>query len=322
MTQRDNDNQGAAAERCTPIFVIGHYRSGTTWVANLLAAHPDVYTPTHPEHYGQVESNFFSSLLPYCSWGRTEADRIAMRAIFECSDYWHILFPADPPSIAASARQPDAYFRDCMDEAAKRRGCSCWVEKTPTHTLLLGYLVRQFPDALFVAVHRARHDVIRSYMFNSTDPYSAWHWVTRAMMVEVYGKIISRYSASVIHVNYEDLVQNPDGTVRSLYENLNLRIAGDAKSSWTANSSFKGPAAHVPMHLVALATFVSWVFRFVPSAWCERIGMRGFRDGGHESLPSFFFRVFEGRYGGRGCQTLQDGKVPAGVSSAESRNTP
>lgn len=298
MATHDANHDDQVPRRCKPIFVIGHYRSGTTWVANLLEAHPDVYTPTHPEHHGQHESAFFSSLLPYCSWGRTEQDRIAMQAIFECSDYWHLLFPQDPPEVDAAALTPDAYFRECMDLAARRRGCSCWVEKTPTHTLLLGYLLKIFPDALFVAVERNGQDVVRSYMFNSADPYSIWGWATRAMMVVVFQKVIHRYRASVINVRYEDLRDRPEKTLQSLYAHLNLRIPDTSGSRWPANSSFNSAPVRVPLRFRVTVTLVSWIFKFVPGTLCEQIGLRHFRDTKNKTLPDWFFHVFKGRYGG------------------------
>lgn len=298
MATRSDDNGYEPVGRCRPIFVLGHYRSGTTWVANLLEAHPDVYTPAHPEHHGQVESAFFSSLLPYCSWGRTERDRIAMRVIFECSDYWHLLFPQDPPKIDACELTPAVYFRKCMDLAARRRGCAYWVEKTPTHTLLLGYLLKAFPDALFVAVDRDRQSVVRSYMFNSTDPYSIWGWATRTMMVEVFRKVIHRYRSSTINIRYEDLRDRPEKTLHYLYDNLHLSIPSTSESRWPANSSFNSSPVRVSLRFRITVILVSSIFRLVPSAWCERIGLRRFHDTSKEALPSWFFRIFNGRYGG------------------------
>lgn len=297
MAERNEHDQQPVG-RCTPIFVVGHYRSGTTWVANLLETHPDVYTPTHPQHHGQHESAFFSSLLPYCSWGRTEQDRIAMRAIFECSDYWHLLFPEDPPEIDASNRAPDAYFRQCMDQAARRRGCSYWVEKTPAHTLLLGYLVKAFPDAFFLAVDRNRQSVVRSYMFNSDDPYSIWGWATRAMMVEVFRKVIHRYRSFVINIRYEDLHKSPEATLRYTYDKLNLEVPDSIESRWPANSSFTSAPVCVPLRFRFTVAAVSCIFKLVPAAWCERIGLRSLRATNNQTLPSWFFRVFQGRYGG------------------------
>jgi hypothetical protein len=172
------------------------------------------------------------------------------------------------------------------------------VEKTPTHTLLLGYLLKTFPDALFVAVDRNTQNVVRSYMFNSDDPYSLWGWATRTMMVEVFRKIIHRYGSSIINIRYEDLRDRPEQTLRHLYGNLNLRIPGTSESRWPANSSFNSTPAHVPLRFRVTVTLVSWIFKFVPGTLCERIGLRHFRDRKNRVLPQWFFHVFKGRYGG------------------------
>lgn len=219
-----------------------------------------------------------------------------MRAIFECSDYWHLLFPHDPPRIDASTRTPDAYFRDCMDLAARRRGCSHWVEKTPTHTLLLGYLTKAFPDALFVAVERNGQDVVRSYMFNSDDPRSIWGWATRSMMVEVFRKTIFRYRSFIINVRYEDLRDRPEKTLHNLYDKLGLAIPRTLESQWPANSSFGGRPESVPVYFKATVAFVSWIFKLVPGAWCEQFGLRRFRRLNNMALPTWFFHIFKGRY--------------------------
>lgn len=297
MTHSANRDDQALGQ-CKPIFVIGHYRSGTTWVANLLEAHPDVYTPTHPEHHGQHESAFFSSLLPYCSWGRTEQDRLAMRAIFECSDYWHLLFPEDPPEVDVLAHTPSTYFRECMDLAARRRGCSYWVEKTPSHTLLLGYLTKAFPDAFFLAVDRNRQDVVRSYMFNSEEPYSLWGWATRAMMVEIFRKITHRYRFSIINIRYEDLHDRPDETLPHIFDKLNLDFQSTSENRWPPNSSFASAPVRIPLRFRFTVAFVSCIFKLVPGTLCERLGLRRFCGAKNQTLPSWFFRVFRGRYGG------------------------
>ncbi len=69
------------------IFVIGRHRSGTTWVTNLIASHPKIFTPEHQKHQGQDESAFFSSVVPYCHMGSAETDRLAISTIFEHSDF-------------------------------------------------------------------------------------------------------------------------------------------------------------------------------------------------------------------------------------------
>ena len=62
-----------------PIFVLGRHRSGTTWVSNILASVPGIYSPSHPLHKGAHESAYFSLLIPYCNLGMTAADLRAVK---------------------------------------------------------------------------------------------------------------------------------------------------------------------------------------------------------------------------------------------------
>ncbi len=284
--------------QCKPIFVVGHHRSGTSWVTNLLESHSDVYTPTHREHNGQHESAFFSCLLPYCRWGRTKQDRHAIRAIFECSDYWHLLFPRDPPEIDACGKSPDAYFRACMDVAARRRGCGRWVEKTPQHTLLLGYLLRTFPDASFVAVERDRQRVIHSYLARFKGHLSLRDWAARSMDFEIYRKVVNRYRGRVITIRYEDLLAKREQTLQILFGKLGLDVPEQSKDRWAANSSFTSSPARLSLPIRMTIESVHVFFVFVPSAWCEKFGLRRFRAPEKQALPGWFFRVFNGRFAG------------------------
>ena len=67
----------------TKIFVLGRHRSRTTLLANIVASHPKIFTPEHEAHRGQHESEFFSSVVPYCRLADTPTDRLALRALSE-----------------------------------------------------------------------------------------------------------------------------------------------------------------------------------------------------------------------------------------------
>lgn len=46
----------------TPIFIVGTNRSGTKWLSNILAKHPDVAAVQTERTQGIVETNMFHSL--------------------------------------------------------------------------------------------------------------------------------------------------------------------------------------------------------------------------------------------------------------------
>ena len=155
-----------------PIFVLGRHRSGTTWLSNIIASYPDVYAPQHPLHHGIHESAFFSRLVPYCNGGRTAADLLAIKHLFESSDYFLLTGLERGPDIVVNGYAK--YFRIVMDAAATKHGARYWLEKTPSHTLHARFLAESYPDAVLLAVVRNTGDVVASNVHGFGKPRSAW----------------------------------------------------------------------------------------------------------------------------------------------------
>lgn len=279
------------------IFVVGRHRTGTTWVANILASHAQVFTPTHEAHRGQHESEFFSSVVPYCRLGETQTDRMAIRAIFERSDFWQLLFPESSPSLDVEELGIHGYFSAAMDEATLQRGCTHWLEKTPAHTLVLGDLVRAYPDAIFIAVERDSLDTTRSNVHRFADANRWRDWLKAAVWHEVYSKILSRHRDRVHVVRYADLVNCYDKEMSTLMQVVGLNDQAHLQSSWAPNTSFGGDVPEVPTKYRLLVRAISILFRYVPASFCELVARNRVRKL-DKPLPNWFFRVFSGRSDG------------------------
>lgn len=280
------------------VFVIGRHRSGTTWLANILASHPKVFTPSHEAHRGQHESEFFSSVVPYCRIGETQTDRIAIRAILERSDFWHLLFPEEGPSIDIEKLGIHGYFSAALDEAARLRDCTHWVEKTPAHTLLLGELLDAFPDATFVGVERDRLDMARSNVHRFANPKKLKDWVRVAVWNEIYVKIFRLYCDRVHVVRYENLLRDFDGELEALLRVTGLDDVGNLQSNWAPNTSFengKQPPEVASLHQIVISV-VALVFRVIPGRFCEAFARNRVKKL-DKPLPHHFFRVFAGKNG-------------------------
>lgn len=113
-----------------PIVVLGAPRSGTSYVAELIASQPDI------------------SLLmePRLTWRRGQKGRSDFR-------------PADD----AETRSAPKIRRD-MRKRALRQGTERFVEKTPSNSLRVDFVSGVFPDAKFVHVCRDPMDAIASMM--------------------------------------------------------------------------------------------------------------------------------------------------------------
>lgn len=263
-------------------------------MANLLAAHPTVFTPEHEQHHGQHESAFFCSVIPYCRKGRGETDRRAVRAIFERSDFWHLLFQKDPPKLDIETLGLYDYFAAAMGEAAIQHGCSIWLEKTPAHTVFLRDLIEAYPNARFIAVQREAVDAVRSSVYRTTRSELLRKWIQAAIWGEIYRKILAIYRDNLKIIFYENLRSDFSATRDELlkYVGLSTECLGH-DNFWAPNSTFsqKGVPPVSRSHRVVVR-LVQVVFRVIPARWCEqaaRIWMQRRRP-----LPPWFFRVFKG----------------------------
>jgi hypothetical protein len=268
-----------------PIFVIGRHRSGTTWLSNVVASLPGVYAPMHEAHGGIHESAFFSHLVPYCNGGRTAADLLAIKYLFERSDYFLLTGLDEGPDIVRHGYT--GYFRQVMDAASQRVGARFWLEKTPAHTLFARFLSESFPDAILLAMVRNARDVVASNVHGFGNPRSVWGWLRQAFVTGVYERIIARSRAHVIR--YEDLRDDFRGTVRSITEQLGLPgDVGIVESAFDRNTSYNGHAPPISWWQIAAIGLGRGVARVCPGALIE-IAAGRWNAQYARALPPWFF---------------------------------
>lgn len=202
----------------TPLFILGRHRSGTTWLANVLATLPEVYAPEHASPRRTHESAFFSHLVRHCNHGRTEADLRAIQRLFEASQFFALTGLERGPDIVEAGLP--RYLRTIMEAGARRKGARYWLEKTPAHTLHSAFLAKAFPDAVFVAVLRDYRAVVASNVHGFADARSPWQWFRHSAATAAYEKVIARRRAFT--VRYEDLVADFPGTMGRLLAALGI----------------------------------------------------------------------------------------------------
>jgi hypothetical protein len=171
-----------------PVFILGHWRSGTTLLHNLMARDPQFLAPTHyqvsfPGHFLVTERWFprlLSGLLPTTrpmdnvalAWDVPGEDEIALLLLTLCSPYLVAAFPDAPESVERFAN-----LRSGLSEAELERWKRCFVLfltkvslrdprplllKSPTHTGRIPLLLELFPHARFIYVVRNPYDVYSS----------------------------------------------------------------------------------------------------------------------------------------------------------------
>ncbi len=244
-----------------PLFILGHWRTGTTMLHELLtldARHtfPTNYQCLAPAHFLLTEGiarRCFGWVMPKqramdnmaLGWHRPQEDEFALCALGIPSPYRTIAFPNHPP-------QDTAYFdllqitpaaRETWKRALLKflkqitlRHKKRIVLKSPTHTFRVKTLLELFPDARFVHLVRNPYAVFPStvHLWKSLYLTQGLQRPTFAGLQDyVFDTFLAMHdrldedrallSSGQLHeIRYEDLVADPEGQLRALYETLGL----------------------------------------------------------------------------------------------------
>jgi hypothetical protein len=199
------------------IFVVGCPRSGTTWIENLLRAHPSVGGPSG-------ETALFESLGAL--WDN------AARPPGEGLAGW-----IDRDGLIAAVRRCcDALFGACL--AAQETHEATWLlEKTPGHGWHLDLIAAVYPDAWVVSIHRDGRDVARSLVevtFGSDDLASAARaWARLTERIDQTGPSCPRFR----DIRYEDLLMDPVGVTTDLLGWVGLPVDADVMAALEARAA-------------------------------------------------------------------------------------
>jgi membrane-bound metal-dependent hydrolase YbcI (DUF457 family) len=245
-----------------PIFIIGHWRTGTTLLHELLAldprhACPSTYECLAPGHFLLTESwlprllwFLMPSLRPMdnmaAGWDRPQEDEFALCLLGQPSPYRAIAFPnssfPDLEALELEGLTPRALaswksaFLHFLRQVALRNPGKRLVLKSPTHTCRIEVLLELFPDARFVHIVRDPHVVFPSTV-NLWKSLCEGHGLQRPtfeglqeQVLRTFTRLYERLEATrglvapsrFFELRYEDLVRDPVARLRALYDHLGL----------------------------------------------------------------------------------------------------
>lgn len=213
-----------------PFFVIGYVRSGTTLLRRMLDSHPDLFVPGELDEFQRIPSMLRRGLRD-----ETALDAfIAALPIF----YKEVMYDPDrfralatqrlPLSTADVIRLLKSTFRDAVETPHAR-----WGHKEPHEWPFLYKLRDWYPDAQFIHILRSPQDVAGSvkqyrdiglHSVKTTPVISAWHWRVSVRSVREQGRTLGE--ARYHFLRYEDLVADPERTLRSICGFLGVSEAG------------------------------------------------------------------------------------------------
>jgi LPS sulfotransferase NodH len=251
----------AARKVLPPVIVLGHARSGTTHLQNLLAvdsrlASPTVVDASHPHDFlltaglrSKVQRWFMPSTrgVDNVAWQpqAPAEEEPALCSMTFLSPLMSLVFPT-------RAEHYDRYvtFRNVPPREVKRWKAAFvklarkltlkyqrpLLFKSPAHIGRIKLLLDIFPDARFVHIHRNPYAVYQStrrmraltstlFPFQTPDPTQLHGRILRqyAEMYEAFFEERGLIPAGrYTEVGFEDLEKDPVGQVRRIYEELSL----------------------------------------------------------------------------------------------------
>lgn len=244
-----------------PIFLLGHWRSGTTLLHNLMSMDPQFTYPTlyhtmFPYHFLWTESwvaPLTAGLLPKTrpmdnvatSWSMTQEDEIALLLMCGVSPYLMMAFQNDramygryleltdvPPEEVRQWKESLDYFVRKLTYRENKRV----VLKSPSHTYRVPLLLEMYPNAKFVYIYREPYAVFRSSMHLRKTMFAenAFGRIDYSTNEDdcfaLYEQCIRRYEATkhlipagqLHEIRFEDLEVDPYGEMKKVYESLSL----------------------------------------------------------------------------------------------------
>ena len=301
----------AAAElHGPPVFIIGHWRSGTTLLHELLVrderlSSPSTFQCFAPHHFLVSEwffRRFANWLLPsqrpmdnmQAGWDRPQEDEFALLNLGLPSPYRRIAFPNNGPvdldyltleGISPESRQQwMRALREFLHAVSIATGRPL-VIKSPTHTGRIGYLAQEFPDARFVHITRDPKD-----LFPSTCRLWRSLWEVQGFQRPGYEQLeeyvidclLRMYdgfhkarpsveSSRLIDIRYEDLIRTPVATMRGVYETLRLCDFDPVQASLESWAETEHRAYETNRHQLAAATEVK-----IREQWADYFSRYGY----------------------------------------------
>ena len=261
LEERRYGREWKEAAVAPPLFVLGHWRSGTTHLHYLLGvddrfACPGFYEVMYPHTFlstAGAASRPVAFLLPQ----RRPYDDVRLDLGVPCEDEFAMCVSGfrTPYLTGVFPRSANRYERFLTFRDASRADVERWkvallqflrklslkhrkplILKSPGHTGRIGLLLEMFPGAKFVHIHRDPFTVFQSFVhthatglpFGRLQRTDRFDWEGRVIRQyrELYDAFFSQRAlvppGHFHEVRFEDLERDPVGELRRLYGALGL----------------------------------------------------------------------------------------------------
>jgi hypothetical protein len=206
-------------------FIFGCSRSGTTLLASMLNAHPEIIVPTETWWFSIARelglSSFASKILT------SEFLRILGKNIEQAHDeQWNKFFVRFAKGNRSFKGRYDELFRIFSEAVKVEFGAKHFGEKTPCHTTFMIEVYDKFPDFKKIILLRDPRDIVCSY-FTSLVDKSAGSLCEVLVILKDYmlHMAYAMRNKPCLIVRYEELTENPELELVKLCAGLNIEFS-------------------------------------------------------------------------------------------------
>lgn len=247
--------------RNDPVFIIGHWRSGTTLLHELMMLDERFFCPSTYQCFAAGHFLLTESVLPpllawmmpakrpmdnvAAGWDRPQEDEFALMNLGAASPYRRMAFPAtasneataldlttlDEPTLSHWQATMRRFLRMLAVRDSRRT-----VLKSPPHTARMGVLKAMFPQARFLHIVRdplvvfpstmrlwRSLDFVQGMQVDRGERLESYVLDTFDVMYNAFERDKAELPAGCLHeLKYEDLVADPVAELSKAYEVLSL----------------------------------------------------------------------------------------------------
>jgi len=244
-----------------PVFIIGHWRTGSTYLHQLLSLDPRFTTPTTvqtaiPDHF-LFSTKYYTPIMKLHTAGVRPMDEIRVLPEDPQEDEFALIrMGSESPLEKFFFPVGDRYFMLGYEECIPSgKNLTDWkknlltfyrkitfltgkqiVSKNPFHTLRIPLLAEMFPGARFIHICRSPYDVVPSaikmwnIMAHSNCLKSNWKepdtaevaMVLRSFMDTVSHEKVNLKENQFTEIQFENLESDPVKELKRAYSELNL----------------------------------------------------------------------------------------------------
>ncbi|HBF22283.1 MAG TPA: hypothetical protein DDW23_00585 [Planctomycetes bacterium] len=258
-----NETLSQNADELAPIFIVGPPRCGTTLVAEILGAHPNLFFPSETHFYEEIRAGAGKGLIKSKTQKGDRAldDTLGLFRKYQYEEDWkRVETPGFREQVEKSWEEQGPglpnLFHAFMSLQAQNEGKLRWGDNTPRDVFHLKQILTDFPNARILICSRDPRDFLLSYQnkwkktwhINQSRIRALYHpltttllWKSSMRQLEVLNQNCPQENWML--VRYEDIVANPEETVREICKTTGIKFHSELLDVKTNNSSFESKNA-------------------------------------------------------------------------------